>query len=420
MASKNHNKARNFFKRNILQKNYNSLFLFYFIVCFLIMSSCKNSSKKDNANEASMLQPNNQVEVFRETIDIPIAISLSHTEDDEMKQLIDAEYEITHETDNDIYIDINSSYYKQYIFGTRFKADQLAFFENSENVEYLTMCLDVVNNTDEKLSIKELDVKIVESNPDTIPLIYICTTKGYSNCIYFVNESWFNWDGFTFSYSIMKKGESFNGEYKKQRHISYFEDYTIIDLLPEMKEMGYDFDGLANSIRNKNIKHNIEHNTDWDVEPITHDENFKYLSFNITDSDDDFDYFQEKFKPFELKKYNFDEYEGMAILYGSLKFDNTNFKADFIAEISLSTPGGFGALSYENDKFDIKLKSLGKDYTLRYPYTTIIEPYGAEMIKLSVTADKSSSHSFYIDIKNDNDLKIRSKNIYFHHYLPKN
>ena len=266
------------------------------------------------------------------------------------------------------------------------------------------------------------NVIVEDSKPDTLPIIYICTTEDYSNCLYFVNESWFNWKGFTFTYSIMRKGESFIGEYKKRRHISYFDNYIIIDFLPEMKEMGYDFDGLVNSIRNKNIRHNREINTDWDVEPITHDENSKYLGFCIEYNDNDFGYFQEKFRPFELKEEidGFDEYVGMATLYGSLKFDNIDFKVDFIAEISLSTSAGFGALSYENDKFDIKLRSLGDDYTLRYPYTTVIEPYGAEMIKLSLTADKSSLHNFHVDIKNDNGLRIKSKNIHFHHYYPKN
>lgn len=62
-----------------------------------------------------------------ETIDIPIAIFLSHTEEEDMKQLVDAEYEVIRETEKDIYIDINSEYYKNYISGYRFIAPQLAF-----------------------------------------------------------------------------------------------------------------------------------------------------------------------------------------------------------------------------------------------------------------------------------------------------
>ena len=401
------------------------VFSSFFIVISLVYISCGNSSKKNSTSEDSQMEAtiaasNGMEEIIEEYIDIPIAINLSHTEDEDMKQLVDAEYEVTHETDKDIYIDTNSEYYKKYISGHRFMASKLAFFENSENAEYLTMDLDIVNNTNERLSIDELNVIVDESVPDTLPVIYICTTENYSNCIYFVNESWFNWEGFTFSYSILSKNESFGGGYKKHRHISFFDNYTIVDLLPDMKEMGYDFDELVNCIKMRNIRLNREKNTEWDTDPIVHDEHEHYLGFCINPDDDDFLFFQEKFKPFELKKDIFDEYVGMASLYGSIKFDNSDFVVDFIAEISLSTSGSFGALSYENDKFDVKLKSFGSDYKLQYPYTTVIEPNGTEMIKLTVNADKSSSHKFHVDVKNDNGLKIRSKNIHFHHYYPKN
>ena len=123
--------------------------------------------------EANLIGTDGLDEITEESIDIPVAINLIHTEDEDMKQLVDAGYEVTHETDKDIYIDINSRYYKQYMSGTRFMADKIAVFENSENVEYLTMNLDVVNNTEERLSIKELNIKVDESKPDTTPLIYI-------------------------------------------------------------------------------------------------------------------------------------------------------------------------------------------------------------------------------------------------------
>lgn len=392
------------------------VFLLCIVVISMVAVSCGNSSKKnisseDNQMEANLIGTGGLDEIAEESIDIPVAINLIHTEDEDMKQLVDAEYEVTHETDKDIYIDINSRYYKHYMSGTRFKADQLAFFENSENVEYLTMNLDIVNNTDERLSIKELNIKVDESRPDTIPLIYICTTEEVSNSIYFVNESWFNWKGFTFSYSILKHGESFNGRYKSHCHIPFFSEYKVVNLLPDMKMMGYDFDGLLESLKKRYSNDNYD--------DLKESENDGCVMFYITKDDADFDYYQEKFRPFGLKK-DFDEYVGFATLYGSIKFDDSDFKVDFIAEISLSTSAGFGAMSYENDKFDIMLKSSGKDYMLRFPYTTVIEPYGAEMIKLSVKADKSSQHRFHIDIKNDNELSIRSKEIHFHHYFPKN
>ena len=343
-----------------------------------------------------------------EPIDIPIAINVGHTEDPEMKQLVDAEYEITHENDNNLYIDINSDYYKKYLSRERFNASRLAFFENSENVEYLTLNLDIVNNTDQNLSINEMYIDVDKSEIDTVPVIYICTTDNYSNCIHFVNQSWFDWKGFTFSYSILEKGESFDGHYKKSKHIDYFDKILIMDLLPDLIDMGYNFEGLKSSIRNRDAKAFVE------------GEYGRFLYFYITEDDEDFAYFQNCFKPFELKKTSYGEYMGMAYLYGSLKFDDSDLEVDFKAELSLSTSAGWGALSYENDSFDVKLNSFDNNYTLRYPYTTVIEPYGAEYVKLTVAADKSSFHVFQINLKNDNGLNIKSKKIYLHYYYPKN
>lgn len=412
-----YNMNNNYFRKSLYFFTSGMALLLCLVVISMVSVSCGNSSKKntssdDNQMEANLIGTYSLDEISEESIDIPVAINLIHTEDEDMKQLVDAEYEVTHETDKDIYIDINSRYYKQYMSGTRFMVDKIAVFENSENVEYLTMNLDVVNNTNERLSIKELNIKVDESEPDTTPLIYICTTEEVSNSIYFVNQSWFNWKGLTFSYSLLKSGESFDGQYKKKRHIPYFDSYTVIDLLPDMISMGYDYDGLI-----KSIKTLYPHSPD---DEDTDDVSGKCVELYITGDDENFDFFQNKFEPFRLNKSNFDEYVGSATLYGSIKFDDSDFKVDFIAEISLSTSGGLGALSYENDKFDVKLRSSGKDYTLRFPYTTVIEPYGAEMIKLSVKADKSSSHKFHVDIKNDNGLNIRSKDVNYHHYYPKN
>lgn len=389
-----------------------------FFIVFICTVSCGNSVRKSKAGdnaplESAIVNMDDLSQIRKGTKNIPITINLTHTEDEDLRQLVDAEYEITFETEKDIYIDINSGYYKRYTSGTRFKTEKLAVFEKSENVEYLTVCLDVVNNTNERVSVQELDLNIIESKPDTIPLIYICTTEDQSNSIYFVNESWFDWTGFTFSYSLLKNGEPFNGHYRNSRHIPYFSSYTIINLLPDMKSMGYDFDGLIESLHAPYYAYVTN-------DEASSDEEINYVQFSITEDDEDFLYFQNKFSPFGLKKDHFGEYVGFATLYGSVKFDDVDFEVDFIAEISLSTSAGFGAVSYENDRFDVKLKSSGSDYMLRYPYTTVIEPYGAEMIKLSVVADKSSSHKFYVDIKNDNGLSIRSKDIYFHYYFPQN
>ncbi len=405
---------------------YRFLLLSYLAGIFLILISCVNSPEKNVINgdqtlEAALLKTEDKGETIDE-VDIPIAINLAHTENEDMRNLVDAEYEIMRETYAGIFIDTNSKYLKKYISGTRFKADHvscLSAYEKSENVEYLTMNLDVVNNTNEQLSINELNVEVDESKPDSLPIVYICTTETRSNSLLLLNNSWFDWKGCTFSYSLLRRGETFNGRYKKRRYIPYFDDRVVIDLLPEMEKMGYDFNSLVNYVRDMNNRENRKNGVDSEDNPLHCDEEDNYLCFWSGMNSDDWPYLAERISPFGVKCSD-GSYKGIALLYGSLKFDNTDFKVDFVAEISLYTAGEFGALSYENDKFDVNLKSLGEDYTLRYPYTTVIEPGGSEMIKLSVKAGKSSSHRFYINIKNENGLKVRSKDIHFHYYYPKN
>ena len=408
------------------------VFALCLVFAIFMSTSCADSSKKGRTNEDGHEATLDASDDSEETIDIPIAITISRPkiDDEEMEEeeIIEYDengevlermcnYEVTRETEKDIYIDANSPYYKDYLSGHRIKVEKHAFYESYEDVNGLTIDIDIVNNTDERLSIDELDLKVEESTPDSIPVIYICTTETNSNCVYFVNQSWFNWKGFTFSYSILEKGESFNGEYKKQQHISYFDSIAIIDLLPDMKEMGYDYDELVDCVRrNKRIMYYEEDG--YKTEPIIHNEYKNYFYFYLKPNDDDFLFYEEKFKPFGLKE-EYLEYVGVATLYGSIKFDFSDFSVDFVAEISLSTSAGFGAFSEANDQYDAKFKSSGEDYTLRYPYTTVIEPYGAEMVKLSIVADKPSFHKFHIDIKNGNGLKIRSKNINFHYFHPK-
>lgn len=125
---------------------YRFLLLSYLAGIFLILISCVNSPEKNVINgdqtlEAALLKTEDKGETIDE-VDIPIAINLAHTENEDMRNLVDAEYEIMRETDAGIFIDTNSKYLKKYISGTRFKADHvscLSAYEKSENVEYLTM-----------------------------------------------------------------------------------------------------------------------------------------------------------------------------------------------------------------------------------------------------------------------------------------
>ena len=115
-----------------------------------------------------------------------------------------------------------------------------------------------------------------------------------------------------------------------------------------------------------------------------------------------------------------DYYYGYAKLYGELCFDNSNYCLKFQADINLSVHCEFGAGSDESDRFDVELNPHGYNYLLRYPYTTVIEPYGTERVSLIIKAEESSIHLFSIFAKNGNGINISSKVIDIHYMSPRN
>lgn len=398
-----------------MDRKSNILFYRILVACLaasLMLHSCYTSNSKES-NESDIVEqiessvsPATTVAIIeqieqKETIDIPVAVNLAHTDDEYLMQFNPAEYVIIDENDDEIFIDNDLEYYRNYMSGHRFivPRDNILC---TEEIEYLTMNLDIVNNTNTTLNINELDIFVEESTPDTIPFIYIRTSNDRSNMISFINGSWFNWEGFTFMYRVLRKGETFDGNYNKSKHFTYFEDYCSVDLLPDMKELGYDFDGL---LERKEIS--VEYNDYLN--------DGSYIVFpNIWNAA----FIQQAFSPFDIITNSWQEEEGFAMLYGSIQFDCCDTKVDFIAEVSLFGRD-FGAVSYANDSFDVLLKSSGTNYEMRYPYSTIIEPYGAEMVKLIIVAETSSTHNFHVNIKNGNDMVIKTKDIHFHHFFPK-
>ena len=381
------------------------------VFCLLLtMSGCSNRNTQD-ASADSIIEVDETEEIEDvKTIDIPVTVNIVHDSDPDLP--LPAEYLVVNNSNDEITIDTNSDYYNKYMSGDRFNAPLVIGYFN-EDVEYLTLELDIVNNTSERISVNELNINVEKSAIDSYPYIYISTAENYSNCIQFYNGSWFNWKGFTFSYTILKRGQQFNGKYIKSVHIPYFDNVKTINLLPNLKELGYDFDSLLSRVRALNKQNNFSEDDPW----IKDDDGSQYLVFGATDADD-ITNIQRWFYPFEFKRLDEYTYEGRATLYGSIRFDGTDIVKHFKAEVSLSTAAGFGALSYENDKFDVKLRIEGENYVKRFPYTTVIEPQGAEMVKLRIMADKSSNHNFFINIINDNGLVIRSKNIKFHNFRP--
>lgn len=398
------------------------LVLLLFFVISLIFIFCENPRKKRNTGGESQLETAMvKAENEEETVDIPIAVNLSnYTWNDKFLSPKDTylSFKITNEDDNKICIDATSPYYDDYVSKRRFETECPAWVDEIGYMEYLILDLDIVNNTTSSLDIQELNIRVESSKLDSLPYVYVVTESSKCNTISFYNASWFNWKGFTFSYSILKNGEKFDGVYQFEKHIEYFDDYKTIDLLHDLISLGYDFEKMCRMVYGDDFSLN-EYTKRCNVHNIKKDfggKNYETICY-ISEE-------QEVFRPFDAEVYddygNSKTYKGVANLFGKIRFDINGEEVLFKSKVSLSDGCEYGAASSEDDHFDVSLRTMGNNYILRYPYTTVIEPYGAERVSLVVKAEKSSNHVFYISAKNGNKLNIRSKDIRVHYMSPRN
>lgn len=405
--------------------------LLFICLCCIVASGCNRPHSLKNIT--SQLSNSRQ----SDWADIVIGVNLVHPCE------VDMEYSISKETDDSIYITSSCSYYDAYASGERFKAPLLTMFEESK--ENLTVQLDIVNNNDTPLDIEEKMIDVDKSIPDSTPRIFVCTEYNCSNTITFINDSWYNWKGFTFRYTILRKGEEFDGKYQYHSHIDYFEFSKRFNLLPELMKLGYDF---RNVCRQFGDFSSFEKYNPRDCQRMIDKghgfyegcEDNQYITMCCERMFASSDTLSGICFPFEVTKVNYigedeytednDEYtddddtstlhayEGRARLYGRLEFDDCDFSVDFVAKISLFHYCG-GAGVGENDRFHVELHTNDSNYQLRYPFTTVIEPYGTEMLTLIIRVPQASYHNLRFVFPNGNDKLIRSKDIFLHSINPR-
>lgn len=400
--------------------------LFLFASC-IIVAGCNRPVGLKNV---SSLLPNSKQ---ADWADIVIGVNLVHPWGADM------EYSISKETDDSIYINSSCPYYDAYTSGERFKAPLLSMFEESK--ENLTVQLDVVNNNDTPLDIEEIMIDVAKSIPDSTPRIFVCTEYNCSNTITFINDSWYNWKGFTFHYTILRKGEKFDGKYRYHSHINYFEYSETFNLLPELMKMGYDFRNVCKQLDKMNEYLDVSPNYNpRDCQRMidmghrfydSYEEN-QYYTMCCERVFSSADTLERICFPFEVTRDGYTDedeyadddtsslhiYEGRARLYGRLEFDDCDFAVDFSANISLFHYCG-GAGVGESDRFHVALHTNDSNYQLRYPFTTVIEPYGTEMLTLIIRVPQASYHNLRFVFPNGNDKAIRSKDIFLHSINPR-
>lgn len=434
------------FRRN------NTLRPFALLVVASFVSSCNNN----NASHSPLgTEVDNFVSLFKydDSTDVPLYLNVEKQFEDFIEAEVQYDdfmgFKVVGEDEKTIRIDVDNKYYDLYTSAGRFKAPATVWFEYPY-AENLNLQIDIVNNKPFPLDIEDLIVVVERSEPDTIPFVYICTEEEKSGTISFYNGSWFNWGGFTFDYSILKKGERFNGKYKSTRHIDYFKKDTVINLIPDLIKRGYNFKRICQlDSKLDEVPFDIkaynklcDPGFDFRIPEVINDKDTTYWGY-VRDYKDitlcGISRFVKSkkeaaklFYPFEIvfddvdaignlteeDAYSMEIMEAYATLYGNITFDNTNFSVDFIARVSLKGMCGRGAGGWENDGFDIMLRENDSNYLLRMPYTTIIAPNATEMVKLTVKAPVSSNHKMHIFLNNGNNLNIRSKDILLHYLLP--
>ena len=413
---------------------------------FYVFTSCKPANNSKNTLLSS-IQPAIIQDVSH---DIPLFVNIwkKHPTDGDRDMI----FKIVNETSDSVYIDASSPYYDHYISEKRFMLP-IQVYDDEIYCGYLNLQFDVVNNTDVILDIEELNINVTSSQPDSLPFLDMYTALVYSNAIVFRNQSWFNWRGFHFRYSFIKRGEKFNGKYQYNRHINYFDYDTIINLLPELIENGYNFKRVCESLfidfsekdydcicrRDYDYKR-LDKLIEEGKEAYEPCEPSCYETICIGSSDTSIiDSINTLFYPFEVEievdtlTFETEEveqeednwgayryyYTGYANLIGEIEFDKSKYKVLFYANVILGVDCGFGAGSYDNDKFDVVLRNNDTNYMLRFPYTTVIYPGGSEMVSLTIKAPQSSNHIFNASLKNGNGLTIKSKDINVHYMLPR-
>ena len=361
-----------------------------------LLSSCESGKKKQDSsrnnkeNSAYNILDNNEATSSPEiSIDLELA---SLPKGDYMY------YKMTEE--NGFYkIEPTSPYYDKYITGQ--ELELLSWYYNEDGLENVVrpklLCY-ISNNTNKPLSISRLDIKVSDSKLDNLPYIYLCEND-FSfdqdlNKMFLINQGWTRWNKMTLEYSLLKKGESFNGHYKKTKVIPYFDEEKEIDFTQDLREMGYDY--MRNLADRQEEVQNIEYRLSKYADV--------FFPFECTSEVDLVD----------------NVYGGFARIHGRLRFDNRNLIVKFHGKIYLSAFSAYGGQVNEpEDFFDVVLKEKGKDYIISYPFNSTIKPNDTKMVAINIRCAKSSNHSFIVSAINDNGIDISSMPVKMHFMKPR-
>lgn len=372
-------------------------FSFLLALLFLTVSCASN----DTSNRSGYYED------ITEQPDILVPLSIEPLPDSIKDLYYDPMYfSIENESDEYIKIEPQSTYYDAYISDKRLTVRDKDVC--SDDLQFPVLNFYLNNNTDNPLSISSLDINVSKSILDTLPYVYFVESQLLNNALVIRNESWIDWGGMKLSYTILKRGETFDGKYKHNLSIPYFEDRIIVDFYQDFIDMGLNDE--LNAFCDDSFFDTDDLKCDF---LVGHNKSSDHLNIGML-SEMESEEVDVLSYPFEYAASIDNYYYIFARIYGKISFSNSDFNKEFEAEIYITKPAGDGMELDTSDIFGLELQPEGKNYTKSFPYTTTIAPNESERIQLTLKCPKSAIHDLVVKFNNDNGLDIRSKDIKLH------
>lgn len=388
---------------------------FTVVLSFFLLCSCSSHSeqKTDKITEGSQPAAEGANADKRPDILVPTKMEAMGKNEDNNPM----SFAVIEETEDLITIEPTSWYYNDYCSRTRLKVPNTSVFEHgvSDYLHYPRMSFYIENNTEEPLTISSLDICVAESAEDPFPYLLLLEDPAINSSLQIWNEAWSDWGQMNLSYSLLKRGEPFNGKYERQITIPYFEDKVCVDFYEDAVGKGW------NDISSHCVRY------DEDETPINESKckvvgrncSTSHLKIGLLPAETTAQDADKLSYPFEYGSVSDMHEDGdfyiFARVYGHISFTKSEFTKDFQAVVYLTSPWQGGAGLGVSDNFDVQLKPIGKDYKVSFPYSTTIAPNRSEKIQLVLKCPKSAIHHFSVVFNNENDLNIRTKNISFHY-----
>lgn len=276
------------------------------------------------------------------------------------------------------------------------------------NLHYPVLDVSLVNNSSQTILVDELLIEVEESHADNHPFVIIRESGGH---LTLEDRGWNPWESASLRFTLLPEGQSFDGDYRFEVPILSTDidpetpGCIDIPLYDYFVQSGIDFDRLcACSIVTRQEKKEIPF---WD---------------NFTDDAKSLDSLKTLLSPVRLTTGLYDQVDGETgetrtysyyedpylMLYGELTFDDgSTYKVG--GHVRFLTSEGWGAeIAYCSRVFDVKLKTNGQNYRIKYPVSHYLKAGDVDRIAIQIDADQTSWHTLRVRLHNVNQIDIQT------------